>query len=334
MTKPNRDFNSYPQPENAPDAWIYDFAVIKWIFTPALGNQLPFWYQFFRAYAFLYLRLSRQTYLKGGRALFRFLGQFLGRISSQSDSQPELRLKLPEYEIFVDPRDARFFQVVNELTDPKSDVKVLSELLAAGDTFIDIGANHGSFAIVASKIVGASGRVIAVEPQPHLAQIVEKNLSLNALAEYKVYAVAVGEINGEIELLIPRGTSGSAGIFALHSGIGEFRAIKVPIKRFADLISWQELKLTGKVVIKLDIEGSENAFLLGAAPLIESLKPILIIEIHPTTLKAAHTTGENLKQLLQNLGYARFAEMHDLKTTSPIIGLNTELQRNVVLFWA
>jgi FkbM family methyltransferase len=172
--------------------------------------------------------------------------------------------------------------------------------------------------------------VIAVEPQPHLAKIVEKSLSINALCDFQVYPVAVGNIEGETEFLIPLGTSGSAGIFAEHSGTNKFNAINVPIKRFDDLVEWQGF--LGKTLIKLDIEGSESAFLLGATKMINALKPTLIIEIHPGTLKASKTTGADLKLLLQDLGYGHYAEMDNLKVTFPLASLNTQAQRNVVIY--
>lgn len=309
-----------------PDAWIYNYAVIKWIFDPSLGKQLPPIYQFFRSYSYWYFKLTGQTSLMGGKSLFQFLARLLAKRSTQKDC----KFNLPDFEIFADPLDARFFQVVNELTNPESELRILSHLLSSGDTFIDIGANHGSFAIAASKLVGKKGHIIAVEPQPHLAKIVEKSLSINALSNFQVFPVAVGNIEGEAEFLIPHGTSGSAGIFTEHSGTGRFNAIVVPIKRFDELVEWQGF--LGRTLIKLDIEGSESAFLLGATKMINALKPTLIIEIHPGTLKASKITGEDLKLLLQDLGYKHYAEMDNLKATFPLASLNTQVQRNVVIY--
>jgi FkbM family methyltransferase len=320
-----------PSPNSAPlryqpDAWIYNYQVLKWMFEPSLGKQLPPQYQIFKNYAYWYFKITGQTFLKGGRELFQFLANRLAKNSLQND----FKFILPECEIFVDLSDARFFQAINELTNSQSDLRILSSLLSPGDSFIDIGANHGSFAIAASKLVGKTGRVIAVEAQPYLAKIVGKSLSTNDFADFKVFAVAVGNIEGDIEFLIPQGTSGSAGIFAEHSGTDQFNRIKVPIKRFDQLVEWQNFK--GKTLIKLDIEGSEGAFLLGAAQMIAALKPTIIIEIHPGTLKAAKTTGEDLKLLLKELGYSHFAEMEDLKSAFPLAGLDTQIQRNVVIY--
>ncbi len=319
----NQKGKQQPEP---PDAWIYTLSVLQWIFEPALGNQLPISYQIFRLYAYWYFRLTGETYLKRGRELFQFLVNYLER---NAGDRP-LKFKLPNCEIFVDRFDARFFQVINELTNPQSDLQILTHFLSAGDTFIDIGANHGSFAIAASKLVGKGGRIIAVEAQPHLAKILEMSLAINVIGDFEIYAVAVGNTEGEVEFLIPSGTSGSAGIFAEHSATNQFKAIAVPIRRFDDLVIGQDF--TGTTLIKLDIEGSETAFLLGAAKIISQLKPTLIIEIHPGTLKAAQTSGESLKLLLQNLGYLEYAELEHWQDKFPLANLNTDTQRNIVIY--
>ena len=81
----------------------------------------------------------------------------------------------------------------------------------------------------------------------------------------------------------------------------------------------------------MDVEGSECAFLIGASQMITTLKPTLIIEVHPTSLKAAGATGDKLKELLQTLGYMCYAELDDCDRTFPLEELNTDIQRNVAI---
>jgi FkbM family methyltransferase len=308
-----------------PDAWLYNRSVLAWMSEPALSEQLPELYQIFSNYCRWYFALTDEIQLKGGRELFSSLSNLYDKFAPES----YLKFSLSGYEVFLDPLDGRFFQVVNEFTSPHSDVKVLSHLITKGDTFIDIGANHGSFSIVASQLVGSNGYVVAVEPQPRLAKAVEQSLKANAKCSFRVYPIAVGDTESDIELLIPRGTSGSAGLYPEHSATHEHQVVKVAMKRFDDFVDWQSFP--GKTVLKLDIEGSECAFLLGAHSMITNLKPDLIIEIHPGTLKASRTSGETLKNLLQELGYKNYSEIDLPETAFPIEDLSTSTQRNVVL---
>jgi len=309
-----------------PDDWLYDRSVLGWILNPNLRKQLPFLYRIFGWYCQLYFSLTGKSYLRGGRKLFRFLSNIFYRLSPDQ----YLELQLSGYQVFLNPTDMRLFQVVNELASEDTDTRVLSGLLSEGDTFLDVGANHGSFAIVASRMVGEKGFVLAVEPQPRLAKALEKSLTANALCKFQIYNLAVGDTDGEIELLVPIGTSGSAGIFPEHSATHQYQTFTVPLKRFDELVDWQNF--TGKVLLKLDVEGSECAFLLGAREMITALKPTLIIEVHPTSLRAAGATGDQLKKLLQELGYKYYAEMEDRDDrTFALEDLNTNIQRNVVM---
>ncbi|MFN5399691.1 MAG: FkbM family methyltransferase [Pseudanabaena sp.] len=311
-----------------PDDWLYDRSVLGWILNPNLRKQLPFLYRIFGWYCKLYFGLTGKSYLRGGRELFRFLSNIFYRLSPDQ----YLELQLSGYQVFLNPTDMRLFQVVNELASVETDTRVLSGLLSEGDTFLDVGANHGSFAIVASKMVGEKGFVLAVEPQPRLAKALEKSLTANAICKFQIYNLAVGDTDGEIELLVPIGTSGSAGIFPEHSATHQYKTFTVPLKRFDELVDWQNF--TGKVVLKLDVEGSECAFLSGARKMIAALKPTLIIEVHPTSLRAAGATGDQLKKLLQELGYKYYAEIADRDRTFALEDLNTNIQRNVVMMMA
>jgi len=55
------------------------------------------------------------------------------------------------------------------------------EIPFAGKTFVDAGANFGIYTMVASKLVGQSGRVIAFEPTAESFEVLRRNIALNGL---------------------------------------------------------------------------------------------------------------------------------------------------------
>lgn len=110
-------------------------------------------------------------------------------------------------------------------------------------------------------------------------------------------------------LLIPKDTSGDAGVFKKFSGIDAHRTQRISVKRFDDL--FEKVDMPGKVVIKIDIEGSEYAFLDGARECIAKLRPLLIIEINPRALRAAGITNDVFKKLIIQLGYRQFILLKD-----------------------
>src|SRR5262249_5911071 len=78
-----------------------------------------------------------------------------------------------------------------DLFEP-AETRVLVDLLAPGDIFIDVGAHIGWFSTLASRIVQPSGRVIACEPYPANAVALRKNLALNGTGNVEVVESALG----------------------------------------------------------------------------------------------------------------------------------------------
>ncbi len=62
----------------------------------------------------------------------------------------------------------------------------ISELLKAGQTFVDIGANVGTISFLAAKIVGVEGTVISVEPNPDNVQLLYAGIVQNRFTNTRV----------------------------------------------------------------------------------------------------------------------------------------------------
>jgi tRNA A58 N-methylase Trm61 len=60
-------------------------------------------------------------------------------------------------------------------------VEAIQKRLKSGNTFIDIGANLGFISLIASSLVGPSGKVIAFEPVTETYNFCMKNIELNKL---------------------------------------------------------------------------------------------------------------------------------------------------------
>src|SRR5205823_8966527 len=63
--------------------------------------------------------------------------------------------------------------------------------LVCGDAFIDVGANVGYYSLLASKLVGTSGSVVAIEASPATFKILQSNLALNQVRNVRAMNVAV-----------------------------------------------------------------------------------------------------------------------------------------------
>jgi len=83
--------------------------------------------------------------------------------------------------------------------DEFEDIAFLFHFLRQGDFFVDVGANVGSYTVLASAVIGA--RSLAFEPVPDTYNILLDNIHINRI-EIQVDAklLAVGDSNGEIEM--------------------------------------------------------------------------------------------------------------------------------------
>lgn len=130
------------------------------------------------------------------------------------------------------------------------------ENLSEGDQFLDVGANCGYISLLASKVVGASGKVIAIEASPTTYALLLKNLSLNGFAQ-NVVPLNVAAAAGPCEVVIVVRDERNIGANAIQPATG---ADAVTVRGDA-LSNMAEIDRAGVGFIKIDIEGSERPVL-------------------------------------------------------------------------
>ena len=80
-----------------------------------------------------------------------------------------------------------------------ADMMVVLHFLREGDLFLDIGANVGSYSVLAGGVCRA--RSWAFEPDPKTTAHLERNLKLNCLESLvKIYQCALGPTEGDVRL--------------------------------------------------------------------------------------------------------------------------------------
>ena len=65
--------------------------------------------------------------------------------------------------------------------------------LRPGGVFIDVGANIGYYSMLASRLVGPSGSVVAIEPSPTNFSELKRNIALNHALNIRAIDMAVGD---------------------------------------------------------------------------------------------------------------------------------------------
>lgn len=142
----------------------------------------------------------------------------------------------------------------------------------SGMTVVDAGANTGIFAIFAAKC-GAS-KVLAFEPIPETADILEKNVILNGLEDtVEVIRGALGEKNGQVKLYLSE-TVGDQGA-SIVMPKGRSKEVSVPIFSLDSLMGKDPINF-----LKIDTEGYEAEVLLGGKRIIRRDRPYLSFSVY------------------------------------------------------
>jgi FkbM family methyltransferase len=131
--------------------------------------------------------------------------------------------------------------------------------LRPGDTFVDIGANIGVYSLLASKLVGASGRVLAAEADVDTYARLVGNLKLNNAANVDARNYGLSDEKGEFTFYRWTGADGNTGANSFipvdRPDGGWASAGKVECITLLDLLKLAGVKkLSG---LKLDIERAE-----------------------------------------------------------------------------
>ena len=92
---------------------------------------------------------------------------------------------------------------------------LLKSELESGDCYYDFGAHTGFFSLIAARQVGPLGAVLAVEPNPENAKIVEANVVRNRLPQVIVLEAAIWSSHGQ--LVFESASNSTLGLVSAHS---------------------------------------------------------------------------------------------------------------------
>jgi FkbM family methyltransferase len=134
------------------------------------------------------------------------------------------------------------------------DMAFLLHFLRLGDLFVDVGANIGSYTVLASAVAGAD--VVAVEPDPGSFASLQSNVELNGIqAKVKCVKAALGANSGSIKFSVGQDTMNR--VLRTDEGI-PYQV--VPVQTLDSLLAGRS-----PIALKLDVEGFESEVLRGAA---------------------------------------------------------------------
>ena len=144
--------------------------------------------------------------------------------------------------------------------------------LKDGDVALDIGANQGIYSLAFASAVGASGRVIAVEPMTYACEALEQNKNLNNFHNIDTYIGVMSDKNGIIKIDFSSGV-GFASITRDNGGNETLKVNSITLDEIAIKYELERLDF-----IKLDIEGAEKLAINGGIKTIKRFLPVICLE--------------------------------------------------------
>ena len=173
------------------------------------------------------------------------------------------------------------------------------QLLRPGMRVLDVGAQIGQFALLASHRVGSDGLVVAFEPNPENHSRLQRNIERNGLSNIRAMDFALSDRDGLATLHIP--------LIEHSSGQGSLRAVgpvereyQVTTKRLDDVLT--QLVLPDVGLMKVDVEGLEAEVFRGAAETLRTSRPAVVFEVNDLYHDADHFSSPAM-EVLREFGY-------------------------------
>jgi FkbM family methyltransferase len=202
------------------------------------------------------------------------------------------------FSIYVQEDDPAVGQHVKRDRYEPNVTAVFRDRLRPSMHVLDIGANIGYYTMLSASLVGPSGSVTAIEPNPVSAKLLEASRRANSFDNVMVLQVAAGR---ELGLLVLHGSYGNVMTSAAPDNAAALlNSTTVPSFRVDDLIPRDK----NIDFLKIDVEGAEYNALLGASDLIKRCHPTIVSEFSPSTMPGiSGVDGRQYLRFLLDFGY-------------------------------
>jgi FkbM family methyltransferase len=187
------------------------------------------------------------------------------------------------------PRSGESFTFYENLV--RRDYLTQGIALNPGDTVVDIGANIGSFTVLAAKVVGPGGRVISFEPVSRTFARLKENVALNDYPNVECRQAAVDGQEGKLKIHVDPKSALSTSYFE-KNGDEEQATETVPCVTMEQVFRDHHIERIN--LLKVDCEGGEHG-------IFESLPADLAARIDQIAMEVHEVPGKSVEKLLENI---------------------------------
>ena len=166
-------------------------------------------------------------------------------------------------------------------------------------TVVDVGANIGYYTLLASPIVGDPGRVYSCEPDVRNFHYLTRSIGANGCCNVVAMEMAVSDRTGSGSFVPDKYGAEGWLVVAQPPPATSFEVQTITLDELFAREGWPRVDL-----IKMDIEGAEQAALVGMKELSRRNSEMrLIMELNFNGLRRAGATAESLATTLLELDF-------------------------------
>lgn len=183
-------------------------------------------------------------------------------------------------------------------------VRLIHNMVRNCDLFIDVGAHHGFYSLVASGS-NPSLDIISMEPIDENCQILRKNLTNNNRSGRLIKTIQAAAHSKDGQLIINQSSaSDNCGVY-IHPVTPTVNRLEVNSFKLDNLVN---RKLNNRILVKIDTEGSELDVMSGFKSTISQCADIAImLEINPVQMVSANKTFEDYLLFFKKMNFHAFA---------------------------
>src|SRR5712692_7180948 len=180
-------------------------------------------------------------------------------------------------------------------------------------TVVDVGANVGYYSLLAARLVGATGRVFAIEANPPMYSMLLQNIAVNDYHNIRPSSCCISDLSGQARFRMDRAVAGESGMLP-RCEAGREGTITV------DTGTLDEILPDGVVdVLKMDIEVAECLALMGAFRLLRYCRPQIFMEFVPALLTKMGTPPADVLGMIKQHGYSVYLINEESRTLQSIV---------------
>lgn len=192
--------------------------------------------------------------------------------------------------------------------------------LRPGDTFVDVGANVGYYAMVASRWVGDGGQVVAIEASPTFHRKLLQHVRLNQCGNVRAINGAVSDERKELTFVLASSANMGANSIVPYDGPAE-SSFQVEAFPLGELLEPAEISTAR--VIKIDVEGAEGSVVRGMIPMLDKLRPDceITVEVTPDRMAQLGDSAEELMKAMRDHGFHAYRLVNEYTPESYVAAL-------------